>query len=97
MCISRLEPAARASVPSKEEGLGAWTIPLRAGVGRRLLYSFYPGKSAFFNMAVTESDLDPKVRKMPITFDINDVAMIELSMRRSVGEMLLILVKLSTV
>ena len=27
-----------------------------------------PGKSALFNMAVTEIDLDPKVRKMPITF-----------------------------
>ena len=43
------------------------------------LYSFYTGKSAFLNMAVTESNLDHKVRKMPIFF--NDCATDELRMR----------------
>ena len=46
---------------------GGW--PCRPLRGRRLLYSFYPKK---INMALTESDLDPKVWKMSITF--NDCA-----------------------
>ena len=37
-------------------------VPLRLW----MLYSFYPKKSTFFNMTVTESDLDSKVRKMSI-------------------------------
>ena len=48
-------------------------------MGRGLLYSFYPGKSRFFNMAVTESDREPKVREKSLIF--NDVAENELSMR----------------
>ena len=35
---------------------------------REILYSFHTKKLTFFNMAVTESDLNPKVRKMFITF-----------------------------
>ena len=45
-----------------------WQTYIREGVGRVFLYLFCPGKSAFFNIVVTESDLDTKVRKMPITF-----------------------------
>ena len=41
-------------------------LPWRPQWGRGLLYSSYPKKSTFFNMAVTESDLDPKPRKMPM-------------------------------
>ena len=41
--------------------------PWRPHRGRGLLYSSYPKKSTCFNMAVTQSDLDPKLRKMPIT------------------------------
>ena len=37
-----------------------WRLPL--------LYSFYQTKSPFFNMAVIQSDLDPKARKISITF-----------------------------
>ena len=33
---------------------------------RGLHYSFYPGESTFFNMAVTGGDINPKVRDMPI-------------------------------
>ena len=36
-------------------------------VGRKLLHLFCLGKSAFFNRVVTESDLNPQVRKIPIT------------------------------
>ena len=46
-----------------------WTRPHRKGVSCGLLCSFYPGNSAFFNMVVTESDLDLKVRKMHIFND----------------------------
>ena len=35
---------------------------------RGLLYLFHPKKSTLFNMAVTESDLDSKPRKMLVTF-----------------------------
>ena len=31
------------------------------------MYSYYP-KKTFFNLAVNESNLDPKARKMSITF-----------------------------
>ena len=43
------------------------------------MYSFTREKTTFFNMAVTKSDLDPEVRKIPITF--NDVATDKPSMR----------------
>ena len=39
----------------------------------------YMGKSTFSNMAVTQSDFNPKVREM--SFYINDVAENELSIR----------------
>ena len=35
----------------------------RDDVGRGLLHSFYPGESTFFNQAVTEIDIQPKVVK----------------------------------
>ena len=44
------------------------TYALYLAVDEWILYSFYPKKSTFFNMAVTESDVDPKVRKMFIIF-----------------------------
>ena len=40
----------------------AWASPFKH-VGRGLLHSFYPGKITFFNQAVTEIVLHPKVEK----------------------------------
>ena len=55
--------------------------PRRRGLSLGLLYVLNPGESTSFNMAVTESDLKPRVKKMPITF--NDVATYKLGMRCS--------------
>ena len=54
-------------------GLMVWTKwviavdePIPKGVGRGMMYSFYLKITAFFNMAVTESDRDPPPPQGPI-------------------------------